>query len=580
MESKKEKKQGMKMIKKLGIFLKPFRLSILFICICGIIYSFSNAFVPVLEANVISSITSQKFDTAVFYAIAIFAVGFALEIVIYFYDKVYSRTWTNIVGYMSKSIAKEALKVKLSVFDNRTTGEFMTRIDRDPARITSTMNQIRNGITSLVTNLGVFIYICFINIYFAFAFLIVFIISMIITKKRTDKKIALRKQINVQVDKRTSILTEMVRGIRDIKLLNLKEHFQKDVDSKIDAEKELTYQADKTMFQYNFIIDAFYHLFYIFILLLGIYLTIHHKVSLANFIVIYMYRNRPQQLAFNVSNMIEQFREMGLSCERMFSVFEHTEYAEEKFGKTSVSKFEGHIEFENVKFQYGDKTILEHFSLNIKPNQTVAIVGATGAGKSTIFQALTRSYDIQDGTIRIDEIPITDLTEETLRNNISIIHQSPYIFNMSIRDNLKLVKEDLTEEEMIQVCKEACLDEFVQKLEDKYDTIVGEGGITLSGGERQRLAIARALLKKSEIILFDEATSALDNNTQSQITKAIHNISNEYTILIIAHRLSTIKECNRILVIDHGKIVGDGTHQELLENNHYYQALYEQEIEK
>lgn len=580
MESKTEKKTDIKMFKKLGIFLKPFRWAILFICCCGIIYSLSNAFIPVLEANVISSITEQKFNTAIGYAIIIFFIGIALQIVIYFYDLVYSKTWTNIVSYMSKTLAKEALKVKLSVFDNTTTGEFMTRIVQDPDRVTTKMNQIRNGVTALVTNLGIFIYICFINIYFAIAFLFVFIISMVIAKKRTDKRIVLRKKIHEQLDKTSSILTEMVRGIRDIKLLNLKKYFQKEVDTKIDVENEFIHQTDKILFQYNFIIDIFYNFFYIFILILGIYLTIHKKISLASFIVIYMYRNRPQQLAFTLSNMIEQFKEMGLSCERMFSVLEHTDYLEETFGDVSVSKFEGHVQFQNVKFQYGNKTVLEDFSLDIYPNETVAIVGATGAGKSTIFQALTRSYDIKDGSIEIDGIPIQDLTEETLRNNISIIHQSPYIFNMSIRENLKLVKEDLTEEEMIQVCKEACLDGFVEKLEHKYDTIVGEGGITLSGGERQRLAIARALLKKSEIILFDEATSALDNKTQTQITKAIHNISDEYTILIIAHRLSTIKECNRILVLDNGKIVGDGTHQELLENNRFYKELYEQEIEK
>lgn len=568
------------MIRKLGMFLKPFRFSILFICCCGIIYSFSNAFVPVLEANVIASITASKFHSAIGYAVMIFLIGFGLQIIVYFYNKIYSKTWANIVRYMSKALAKEALKVKLSVFDNTTTGEFVTRINQDPNRVTSMMNMARNNITTLITNLGVFIYICFINIYFAIAFLLVFIISMMVAKKKTDKRVVLRKKMNDQEDKTTSILTEMVRGIRDIKLLNLKEYFQKDVNTKIDTEGELTYEADKIMCQYDFIINTFYHIFYIFILILGIYLTMNKKIALASFIVIYMYRNRPQQLAFTLSTMIERFREMGLSCERMFSVLEHTDYLEEQFGDVSVSKFEGHIQFQNVKFQYGDKTILENFSLDIHPNETVAIVGATGAGKSTIFQALTRSYEIQDGSILIDDIPIQDFTEETLRNNISIIHQSPYIFNMSIRDNLKLVKEDLTDEEMIQVCKEACLDEFIQNLENKYDTVVGEGGITLSGGERQRLAIARALLKKSEIIMFDEATSALDNRTQASITKAIHNISDEYTILIIAHRLSTIKECNRIIMIDKGKIIGDGTHQDLLANNKFYQELYLQEIEK
>jgi ABC-type multidrug transport system fused ATPase/permease subunit len=187
-------------------------------------------------------------------------------------------------------------------------------------------------------------------------------------------------------------------------------------------------------------------------------------------------------------------------------------------------------------------------------------------------------YDIQDGKITIDGVNIQELDKESIRGNITIIHQSPYIFNMSIRDNLRLVKEDLTEEEMIEACKLACLDEFINVLPDKYDTMIGEGGLTLSGGQRQRLAIARALVQKTEIILFDEATSALDNETQSKIQQAIQNLQKDYTILIVAHRLSTVVNSDRILFLNEGKIEAEGTHQELLKICPAYKQLYEAEM--
>ena len=167
---------------------------------------------------------------------------------------------------------------------------------------------------------------------------------------------------------------------------------------------------------------------------------------------------------------------------------------------------------------------------------------------------------------------------ESIRNNITIISQNPYIFNMSIKDNIRLVKENITDEEIKNACKLACLDDFIETLPEKYDTVVGEGGVTLSGGQRQRLAIARAFIKETEIILFDEATSALDNETQEKIQKAINNLKQNYTILIIAHRLSTIINSDRILVLDDGKVIGEGNHKQLLKNNKIYKKLYESEM--
>jgi ABC-type multidrug transport system fused ATPase/permease subunit len=189
-------------------------------------------------------------------------------------------------------------------------------------------------------------------------------------------------------------------------------------------------------------------------------------------------------------------------------------------------------------------------------------------------------YDNYTGKITIDGIDIRELDKDSIRGNITIISQDPYIFNMSIRDNLKLVKSDITEEEMINACKIACLDDYINELPDKYDSLIGEGGINLSGGQKQRLAIARALIQNTQIILFDEATSALDNETQSQIQKAIDNMRDDYTILIIAHRLSTIKNADRILFLEDGKIVASGVHDKLLKTSKSYKKLYESELTK
>lgn len=216
-------------------------------------------------------------------------------------------------------------------------------------------------------------------------------------------------------------------------------------------------------------------------------------------------------------------------------------------------------------------------SFKIEPNQTIGIVGASGSGKTTIFNLISKLYTVNYGEILIDGININDFTEESLRGNISVISQEPYMFNMSIKENIKIVNPTLSDKKIKEICKMVNLDDFISNLENKYDTLIGENGIILSGGLKQRLAIARSLAKNSEIILLDEATSSLDGENQLEVMETIKHINKEYTILIIAHRLSTIIDCDKILVLNNGQVAGFDTHNNLIKNNKIYQKLYRTE---
>ena len=283
----------------------------------------------------------------------------------------------------------------------------------------------------------------------------------------------------------------------------------------------------------------------------------------------------------NIGEISKTIKSFNLSCERIFSIMDEKKFSKEKFGKKHLNTINGDFEFQNISFSYdNEKNVLNGMSFKVNANETVAFVGKSGAGKSTIFSLLCKLYDNYSGNILIDDIDIKELDRDSLRGNISVISQNPYIFNMSIKDNLKLIKNDLTDEEMKNACRMACLDSFIESLPDKYETIVGEGGVMLSGGQKQRLAIARALIQKTEIILFDEATSALDNETQKHIQEAINNLKSEYTIMIIAHRLSTILSCDRIFFVENGKVIDFGTHKELLKRCKQYKNLYESEIKE
>ena len=288
---------------------------------------------------------------------------------------------------------------------------------------------------------------------------------------------------------------------------------------------------------------------------------------------------RIDEVVESISDFGVSYNKVTVSLKRIDEIIHNKLYDDEKYGEIVLKDVKGNIEFKNVTFKYreDEENTLNNFNLSIKPHQKVAVVGRSGNGKSTLFNLLLRYFDTSKGKILIDGKDIKDLTEESLRNTISIIRQAPFLFNLSILDNFKYVKEDVTLDEVREVCKRAYIDDYIMSLPNQYDTIIGEGGINLSGGQKQRIAIARTLLRDTKIILFDEATSALDNESQEYIKKTIDDLVTTHTIIIVAHRLSTIIDADVINVVDKGSLAASGTHEELLKSCKVYRSLYTQE---
>ena len=396
------------------------------------------------------------------------------------------------------------------------------------------------------------------------------------TKKKGKKDIQFRNQ----TENVSGLVGELVRGVRDIKVLNAKNSFITKLDDNITSQNQRRFEMARVNMIYTYIIDTLKAVFELGLVMLLIFLIKNNTITIAVAIALFNYKSGIMKLVMeHVSALLDQAKDFNISCDRVFSIIDDNTFEKEKFGNKHLEKIKGNFEFKNVTFSYDEKkNVLEDLSFKINSGEMIGFVGKSGAGKTTIFNLLCKMYDVQNGVIKIEDTDIKELDEASIRGNITIISQNPYIFNLSIRDNLKLVKEDITDEEMYEACRLACLDKFIDSLPDKYDTIVGEAGVILSGGQKQRLAIARALIQKTKIILFDEATSALDNETQAEIQKAISNLKDEYTILIIAHRLSTIVNCDRIMVLENGKIIEQGTHQNLLERSSTYQTLYKTEM--
>lgn len=539
-----------------------------------------NLVLPILSARIITELTTNLSIQLVVIALIIFIVENLFNITRYFTDiymqRVYRETFTKIQTELGSCI----LTLENKVLDENGTGVFIQRLTNDTSRLADIFNVLNIYLSNFITNIGIFIAVFLIN-KVVFLYLVVSISIMFwIERTRTKKTIAIDKVYRKKSEKVTGFVGEIVRGARDIKMLNSESSFINALNKKILDTNKTRYEFTEVRANYvllgGFASDTSYFLLIVLLFML----MINDYLSIPMALVVYNYSTRLDGFIYWFGQLIEKVKDFNLSASRVFEIINGKKFKKESFGTMHLDKVNGDFEFKNVAFAYGKNKVLNDVSFKINANETVAFVGKSGSGKTTIFNLLCKMYDIDKGEILIDGINIKKLDRESIRGNITIISQNPYIFNLSIKENLKLVKEDLTNKEMIEACKVACLHDFIMSLPKKYDTLIGEGGVNLSGGQKQRLAIARALVQKTEIILFDEATSALDNETQESIQKAIENMKNEYTILIIAHRLSTIINCDRILLLDSGKIVAEGTHQKLLKKSKIYKNLYESEIKE
>lgn len=473
---------------------------------------------------------------------------------------------------------KKALNLPAVAYEEKSSGEIINRITTDADSLSFAFGRLLNMTSSLVASLIIIVYV-FINSWIV-GLEIIFFVSLLflILKKYNPLLKQIHKERKKEQDNFTSLVTESIRGVREIKTLGIKSSLIKDM---IDIIKTIYNKSAKEIdLQKRFNI---YTRFIKSLLEVGVFgtcvvLMYYNKVSLTFFVAMTYYIYRYVWLIENINDLTITYQKVSVSIERVNEILENRLYQDEKFGNKKLDNIKGTLEFKDVTFGYPNEEVtLNNFNLKIDPNKKIAIVGASGQGKSTLFNLITRIFDPIKGTILIDGIDIKELDEESLRKNISIIRQEPFIFNRSIKDNFKLIDENIKIDEIRKYTKMAYLDDYIMSLPKKYDTILGEGGVNLSGGQKQRLSIARTLSKKSKIILFDEATSALDNNSQEYIKKAIDNLVCDHTVVIVAHRLSTIMDADIIYVVDRGNIVASGTHSKLLKTSNIYKNLYETE---
>lgn len=579
-------------MKKLIKYLSVYKLSMFAVLIFAIASSVFNIIGP----KVLGKVTTKLFEGVMakiagtgnvdfdyIGRIILILVGLYLLSALFSYIQgfIMSNVSMKVSYDFRKNISEKINRMPLKYFDSTSHGEVLSRVTNDVDTLSQTLNQsLGQIITSVTTVVGVLIMMLTISWQLTLVSMLMIPLSMGLIMVIVKNSQKFFKQQQDYLGHVNGHVEEMYGGHIVMKAFNGEKQSVEKFDK---MNNKLFGVAWKSQFLTSImmpLINFVGNLGYVAVCILGGYLAAKKTIEVGDiqaFIQYVRQFTQPLSQLANISNILQQ---TAASAERVFEFLEEKEEVPETTRPITHTEVKGHVEFKAVHFGYNaDKTIINDFSASIKPGQKVAIVGPTGAGKTTMIKLLMRFYDINEGAIEIDGYNIKDFTRNHLRSMFGMVLQDTWLYNASIMENIRYGRLDATDAEVIAAAKAAHADSFVHTLPDGYNMLLNEEASNVSQGQKQLLTIARAILSDPKILILDEATSSVDTRTELLIQKAMNNLMENRTSFIIAHRLSTIRDADLILVMDHGDIVEQGNHKELLEKGEFYANLYNSQFE-
>ena len=579
---------------KLLAYLKPFRFKLIMV----IIFAIGSAAFSIVGPKILGKATTQIFEglvskisgvpgggidfTYIRNIILILLALYGISALLSFIQGFIVSGVAQKVSYnLRKQISEKVNMLPLKYFDKRSHGEVLSRVTNDVDTISQSLNQSMSQIiTSATTILGVLIMMISISWSMTLVAILILPISLglvMIVVKKSQKYFKSQQESLGRVN---GHVEEAYGGHIVMKAFNAEEE---SVTEFREINDELYNSAWKSQFLSGMmmpIMNFIGNLGYVLVSILGGWLAVRQRIEVGDILSFIQYiRNFTQPLAqvAQVSNVLQS---TVAAAERVFEFLDEEEQIEESKASNNFGEVQGRVTFENVKFAYNeDKIIINDFSADIKPGQKIAIVGPTGAGKTTIVKLLMRFYELNEGKILIDGHDIKEFTRKNLREQFGMVLQDTWLFSGSIMENIRYGRLDATDEEVIEAAKAAHAHRFIQTLPEGYNMLINEEANNISQGQKQLLTIARAILSDPKMLILDEATSSVDTRTEVLIQRAMENLMEDRTSFIIAHRLSTIKDADIILVMKDGDIVEQGSHDELLKENGFYATLYNSQFE-
>lgn len=570
----------MRLLKKFLSYYRPYKLlfsldmgASLLVALSGIVY-------PVVTRTMLNDlIPNRQYRMIVIYGLTLLVIYLVRMWLNFFIQYKGHMMGTQMQAAMRSDLFTHLEKLPFSFFDQHETGKIMSRMTTDLFDITELAHHgPENLIIASISVVVSFGYLMSINVMLSIiVFLVVPFLIGISNYMRTRMRSAFTRSRQATAVINAS-LENSISGIRVTKAFTNAAKETEKFEHGNTLFKEASRDAYKAMGQFHSGTTFITDIFNVVILIAGGLFLYDGKITFADYSAFIVSINLFLGPVNTLIRFMEQYQSGVAGFERFVEVLDMKPEMD-RDGAKNVPRLQGDIEFDDVTFAYdGEHDVLKNIDMKIKPGQTFALVGPSGGGKTTICHLIPHFYQVEKGRILLDGMDIRDITLESLRRNIGIVQQDIYLFNASIRDNILYGRLDATEEEVVEAAKRANIHDYIMTLDEGYDTVIGERGVRLSGGQKQRLCIARVFLKNPPMLILDEATSALDNTTEIMIQQALDELCKGRTTLVVAHRLSTIKNADAIAVISDGRILEQGTHDELLQTGGLYSQLYHQQF--
>ena len=580
-------------VKKLWGYLSKYKIALIIV----LLFTIASTIFSVVGPKILGNATTELFNGVISKYTGGAGINFtkigkillfllALYICSAIFSYIQGIIMTNIsqkLAYrLRKEVSKKINKLPMKFYDNKTHGEILSVITNDIDTLSQNLNiEATQVISSVATIIGILIMMFSIDWIMTLVALLTLPLSIVIIAFIMKKSQGYFKSQQDYLADVNGEVEEMFSNQSVIRVFNAENKMISKFEYDNNKLADVAWKSNFVSGLMHPIMNFVGNLGYVVIAILGSYFAIIGRITVGNIQSFIQYTknftNPIAQIA-QISNMLQS---MVAASERVFEFLDEEEEKEKNKEFIPTNKIEGSVEFKNVKFGYNqDKIIINDFSAKVKPGQKIAIVGPTGAGKTTIVKLLMRFYDLNSGEILVDGHNINDYRKEDIRGLFGMVLQDTWLFNGTIMENIRYGRLEATDDEVIEACKMAHVHHFIQTLPDGYNMILNEETTNISGGQKQLLTIARAILADPKILILDEATSSVDTRTEILIQKAMDKLMEGRTSFIIAHRLSTIKNADLILVMDSGDIVEQGTHEELLKKNGFYAKLYNSQFEK
>ena len=564
------------MLKKFIQYYKPYKKIFILDMIAALLFSVCDLIYPIITRNIMNEVVPNKdVRMLIVFAITLMAIFIAKAGLNYF-----MQYWGHVVGVrmqadMRRDVFTHLQKLPSTYFNNNKSGTIMSRILNDLMEISELAHHgPEDLLTSGMMLIGSFIILLKINVpltLIIFSLIPIIIWFSLAQRKKMNNAF---KDTRVKIGEVNATLENSIAGMRVTKSFCTENKELEKFNNINGVFKNVRENAYKVMGHYFSGMNFFMDMLGLVSLIAAGYFTFRGKITLGDFTAYLLYVNMFVQPIRRLINFMEQYQNGMTGFERFIEIMEQ-ETEKEAINPIELDNVKGKIDIENISFTYEDENeVFKDLSLSIKAGKTIALVGPSGGGKTTLCNLIPRFFEFSQGDIKIDGISVKDISLKSLRKNIGIVAQDVFLFTGTIKENILIGNPDASDEEIIEASKKARIHDFIESLPEGYDTYIGERGVKLSGGQKQRVSIARIFLKNPPIIILDEATSALDNVTEREIQASLEELSKDRTNLVVAHRLSTIKNADEIIVITQDGIKERGTHEALIIQNGIYSKLH------